>query len=141
MDATNRFDRTVDRKSSWSLLPFEGHAGAAGAAAHASLAPKSLPCLAEAPKESSSVSDGPGPGDPPDSDGPELRFDETPDGHGYYTRDGFLRYYGDIDGAARWERAAVYGSGASSDSPAVDSSDDGANDADDSGADVILVVG
>ena len=40
------------------------------------------------------------------SSGPsELRNDEN--GPGYFTRDDFLDYFGDVDGAARWGRANV----------------------------------
>ena len=51
--------------------------------------------------DASSVSSGPH----------ELRYDEVlPDGPGNFTQDDFLDYYGDVDGAARRDRATVYDS-------------------------------
>ena len=40
----------------------------------------------------------------------ELRHDETIPGPGCFSRDVFLDFYGDVDGAARWERARVHDS-------------------------------
>jgi len=80
MDAANRFDRTVDHTSSWSLLPLGGHARPA-----------------EVPKESS-------------FDCPEMRYDRIL-GPGFFTREDFLDFYGDADGASLWARARVYDSG------------------------------
>ena len=51
---------------------------------------------------------------------PELRYDESLDGPGYFIRDGFLVYHGDIGGVVRLDRAKVYD---------VGGSDDGTDDA------------
>ena len=40
-----------------------------------------------------------------------MRYEKAILGSGYFTRGGFLDYYGRINGIARWERAAVYESG------------------------------
>ena len=65
--------------------------------------------LATIPVDSPSDSRGPVPcADDPSvsSCRHELQYDETPpDGPGYFTRNGFLDYYGGVVGAARWDRA------------------------------------
>ena len=89
--------------------------------------------LATIPEASSSDSDDPCADDYSDSSGrPEMRYD----GPGYFPRDASLNYYGDIDGVARWERATVYDP-----DDGAGGSDDGADDADGSGADDDDVAG
>ena len=70
-----------------------------------------------------------------------MRFDEAILGPGYYTREDFLDSYGGVAGLAKWERAAVYDSDASSVSPDADGSGGGAHSADGSGADDGAAVG
>ena len=68
---------------------------------------------------------------------PELRHDEaTGFGPGYFFRDNFLDHYGSLDGAARWERAAVCDP-----DDGADGSDDGADDADSSDGDGVFPDG
>ena len=115
MDAANVHDPVSipnDRDS--AILPFGGHE-----AAHTNLASRGLPydgpgALATIPEEPPSNSGAPDPcaGDSSGSSGcPELRFGESLDGPGYFTRGGLLDYYGYIDGVAQWDRAKVYDSG------------------------------
>ena len=96
--------RPLPKAPSWSPLPFGGHAR-----------------LAEIPKESSSDSDGPelrydgsaasspASADPRADDAsvssgcPEMRYDRTL-GPGFFTREDFLDFYGDADGASLWAR-------------------------------------
>lgn len=122
MDACCRYDCTNDRKS--VPIPSGGHG-----ADYTYLASRSPPsdspgALAAIPGKSLSDSDGPYPSadDSSSSDSvsfdsfpgdsfvyrPELRFGDSADGPGYFIRDEFLDYYGDIDGIARWVRATVY---------------------------------
>ena len=107
MDASCTDDRT-------SVLPIGGHA-----AAHTGLASRSLPYDGPGALATITVASSPGSDDPSahdsssDSSGcpdTELRHDETIPGPGCFSRDVFLDFYGDVDGAARWERARVYDS-------------------------------
>ena len=66
--------------------------------------------LATAPEEPFPGSDGPDSCADKSSDSsgcPEVRCGNSPDGNGYFTRDDFLYYYGDINGAARWALGAA----------------------------------
>ena len=43
-----------------------------------------------------------------------MRHDKAILGPGYFTREDILDFYGDVEGATRWERAKVYDSDDSS---------------------------
>ena len=61
-----------------------------------------------------------------------MRHDKAILGPGYFTREDILDFYGDVEGATRWERAKVYDSDdSSSDSsscPDSELSDEGSDD-------------
>ena len=80
------------------LLPF-------GAGALATISVASSPDSDDPSADDASVSSGCS----------EMRYDKAILGPGYFTREDFLDYYG-YNGIARWERATVYDSDASSDS-------------------------
>ena len=118
MDAAERLDRNGDRtSSSWSLLPFGGYGAAHTTLAPQSLPrlatiPEDSPSVSDGPVPSVDDSSSPGsasldpcPGDPfdsggpdpsaddsptSDSDSPELRREDHPDGSIFLTRDEFL---------------------------------------------------
>ena len=85
-------DATVANDRKRVLLPF----GALGA-------------LATTPEASSSDSDDPCADDASDPSGrPEVRYDKIIEGSTcIFSRDEFLDFYGDVEGATRWERARV----------------------------------
>ena len=75
-----------------------------------------LGALATISEASSSDSDDPCADDASDSSGrPEMRYDKfIRGGTSIFSRDEFLDFYGDVEGATRWERARVCDSGDSS---------------------------